>query len=63
MYICVCKGITDKQVREVAKYSHSAKEVAKKLGLGTDCGTCVQSAIELVMEESKTAPKAAQKPE
>lgn len=63
MYICLCKGITDKQVKEVAKYSHSAKDVAKKLGLGTDCGTCMQAAIELIMEESKAAPKAAKQSE
>lgn len=46
MYICICKAITDKQVQEAAKTCSTMAEVYKRLGLGSECGACVQEAIE-----------------
>ena len=48
MYICICKAISDKQLEEVAKTCHSTKEICKKLGLGSECGSCVQDALVLM---------------
>ena len=45
MYICVCKAITDKQVEEAAKSCSNYNEVFKRLGVGSDCGMCLQDAI------------------
>lgn len=48
MYICICKGITEQQIiDEISKApAHSSKDVLKRLGLGSDCGTCLIDAID-----------------
>ena len=45
MYICVCKAITEKQVEEATKNSASLNEACKKLGVGSECGICLQEVI------------------
>ena len=45
MYICICKGITEKQVEEASLTSDSITEVCKKLGVGSECGVCLSDAI------------------
>lgn len=44
MYICICKAITDKQLQETSKSCSSFDEVCKRLGIGSDCGSCLQDA-------------------
>lgn len=48
MYVCICKAITDKQLEEVQKTSKSLRDICKNLGLGTECGACVQDAIQFL---------------
>ena len=52
MYICVCKGITDQKIREEVSKSQNAsvKEIARRLGLASDCGTCVHESIKVIKE-------------
>lgn len=45
MYICICKGITEKQVEEATLTTSSITEVCKKLGVGSECGVCLSDAI------------------
>jgi bacterioferritin-associated ferredoxin len=54
MYICICKGITEKDIKEAIKSRRnaSAKEILKSLGVGSDCGTCVESAVEQLLNHS-----------
>jgi bacterioferritin-associated ferredoxin len=41
VYLCVCKAVTDGQVREaVASGCSSAAAVAAETGASTDCGSC-----------------------
>ncbi len=41
MYICLCKGITDSQIRTaVAEGMTNYREVRTALGLSTQCGKC-----------------------
>ncbi len=41
MIVCLCKGISDKHVREsIARGNSSVAEVAEDCGAGTGCGTC-----------------------
>jgi bacterioferritin-associated ferredoxin len=58
MYVCICKGITDKQIQEAvtSRSSNNPKEVLKSLGIGSDCGTCVEDAIKTLLEQSANAP-------
>jgi len=44
MYICICKAITDKQLQEASKSCTNFDEVCKRLGIGSDCGACLQDA-------------------
>ena len=46
MYICVCKGITEKQLEEASLAVSSVTEVCKMLGIGSECGTCLSEAID-----------------
>lgn len=54
MYVCICKGITQKQLEDAvsARKGQSSKDVMKALGVGSDCGTCVEDAIEQVFQAS-----------
>ena len=53
MYICVCKAITEKQLEEAKKKSKNLREIYKNLGLGSECGTCIDDALE-VLNKSKS---------
>jgi len=59
MYICLCKGITDQDIRDAMKTSGNRKEVFKKLGLADDCGSCFDEALNIVNESSKNLPQVA----
>lgn len=58
MYICICKGITDKQIQEAVttRNSNNPKDILKALGIGTDCGTCVEEAIKALLENGARSP-------
>lgn len=58
MYICICKGITDKQIQDAvtSRNSNNPKEILKALGVGSDCGTCVEDAVNTLLEQSARAP-------
>jgi bacterioferritin-associated ferredoxin len=54
MYVCICKGISDKDI-EKAMISHSStRDVLKSLGVGSDCGQCVIDAIDLIKQNHNT---------
>ncbi len=44
MYICVCKAITDKDFEEALTQGGSYKDICTRLGVGSDCGICLQEA-------------------
>lgn len=50
MYICVCQGITDKQIQEavMTKAVCSTNELCQKLGVASCCGQCRPYAHEIV---------------
>ena len=48
MYVCLCKGITDKQIREaVDGGAESFREVRRQLDLASQCGKCGALAREV----------------
>lgn len=52
MYICLCHGVTDRQIRgAVAQGAASLTEVQMLLPVGGCCGRCEQSARELIDEQ------------
>ncbi len=53
MYVCVCKAVTDRQIREaVASGAKSLADLNRRLGVGSGCGTCAHTA-ESVLDESR----------
>jgi bacterioferritin-associated ferredoxin len=49
MYICICHGVTDREIRAaVARGSHSLEDVTMALGVGTCCGQCRAAAAEII---------------
>ena len=41
MYVCLCKGVSDRKIREtVADGARSWREVQQETGCGTQCGKC-----------------------
>ncbi len=54
MYVCLCKAVTDGQIREaVAGGCASMKQLAKELGVATQCGKCGLDAKALIEAASK----------
>ncbi|MCP4211951.1 MAG: bacterioferritin-associated ferredoxin [Halieaceae bacterium] len=51
MYVCLCKGITDTQIREaVQQGAHSLKDVRNTLGVASQCGKCGVLTREILRE-------------
>ncbi|MBP6115814.1 MAG: (2Fe-2S)-binding protein [Neisseriaceae bacterium] len=45
MYICICNGITDKQIKaEVSAGATSLADLQASLGVATCCGCCADAA-------------------
>ena len=51
MYVCLCKGITDTQIRAaIEDGANSFKEVRNTLGIASQCGKCGILSREIVRE-------------
>jgi len=49
MYVCLCKGITDRDIeRAVEEGASSFREVRDQLGVSTQCGKCARLARVIV---------------
>ena len=55
MYICVCKAVSDSQIRQaVDSGARSVRELRDRLGLGSCCGKCVPSARGVIREHEQS---------
>ena len=51
MYVCLCKGITDTQIRTaIQEGANSFKDVRNTLGIGSQCGKCDILTREILRE-------------
>ena len=51
MYVCICNGVTEQQVRDAAEAGcSSVSELTMRTGAGANCGSCVGLAGELLQE-------------
>ncbi|NQX87031.1 MAG: bacterioferritin-associated ferredoxin [Halioglobus sp.] len=51
MYVCLCNGITDTQIRAaIQKGASSLKDVRKTLGVANQCGKCGIQTREILRE-------------
>jgi bacterioferritin-associated ferredoxin len=63
VYICLCHGITDAQIRScVAEGARTLCDLSGELGVATQCGKCANSACAVLHEVLEEAPLCAQPP-
>ena len=50
MYVCLCKGITDKDIKEAVRENGvgSLRELKQLMPLGSQCGTCTKVAQMII---------------
>ena len=60
MYVCLCKGITDGQIRAaVADGAANLKQVSHRLGVARQCGKCAclaKSVIDTARDNPSSLP-------
>ena len=53
MYVCICKAVTDKQIRRAAARGvDNLYELREELGVAAGCGTCASMAEDILNEAS-----------
>lgn len=51
MYICLCNGITDKDIRKAAQQGcQSIQELRQHMNIADECGKCRRQACEIIRE-------------
>jgi len=51
MYVCLCQGVTDGQIKDaIYEGCCSYRDVRETLGVGTQCGKCACFAKQVVRE-------------
>ena len=49
MYICICNGVTDHDIRQAADAGcKSLSELTMRTGAGGNCGSCLDMAAEVL---------------
>jgi bacterioferritin-associated ferredoxin len=55
MYVCICNGVTDRDIRQAAEAGcRSLAELTMRTGCGATCGTCLDTAAS-ILEASQRA--------
>jgi bacterioferritin-associated ferredoxin len=55
MYICVCNGITDRDIRScVQQGACCMADLKRELGIATQCGRCEAHARELLRDAERS---------
>ena len=53
MYVCICKGVNDKKIRqEVREGRGRLCDLKENLGVGSQCGQCIDHATAVIFEET-----------
>ncbi len=50
MFVCLCHGITDKQIKNLVREEGvgNMRDLKKALSVGSQCGSCVQMAQSII---------------
>ncbi|WP_333607186.1 bacterioferritin-associated ferredoxin [Arsukibacterium sp.] len=52
MYVCLCKAVTDKTIKQaIAQGQQSMRCLKNHLGVGSQCGKCVCQASQILHNE------------
>ena len=53
MFVCICNGVTDKQIRQaVATGANDLETLQSRLSVANNCGECACMAQQLIDEEA-----------
>ena len=56
MYVCICNGVTDADIRRVADEGcRDLHELTMRTGCGGNCGSCRELAAEILRESRSQA--------
>jgi bacterioferritin-associated ferredoxin len=58
--VCVCKGVSDRRIREETAAGHPLDEVLRRTGTGSSCGQCRFAIARIVASERAAAHAAEQ---
>ncbi|WP_170167636.1 (2Fe-2S)-binding protein [Vulcaniibacterium tengchongense] len=51
MYVCICNGVTDHDIRQAAEAGcGSVAELTMRTGAGANCGSCLDMAAALLAQ-------------
>ena len=57
MYVCICKAVTDRQIRQAVELgARSLGDLKESLGVATGCGKCASYARAILREELQSGP-------
>lgn len=57
MYVCLCKRVTDKDIRKAAtEGATSISDLRDMLGVSSQCGSCEQAAQDVLFEAYRANP-------
>ena len=57
MYVCICNGVTDHEIREVAAAGCTTLSgLTMRTGCGATCGSCLEQAQQLLDEVHAARP-------
>ena len=63
MYVCVCNGVTDHEIRQAAASGcGSMAELTMRTGCGASCGSCVGTATALLDSEAASRQRVVELP-
>jgi bacterioferritin-associated ferredoxin len=56
MYVCICHGVTEKDIQKAAKRgANNIHDLKSMTGCGTGCGSCVELAAEVLQAHHSQA--------
>lgn len=56
MYVCICRGITDRQIRRaVEQGAASLAQLQRQLPVAACCGRCAPMARQIIREQAQGA--------
>ena len=50
MYVCICQGVTQRDIQNAVEDGLTFSDIHKKMGVGSDCGSCNKYAKQLVKQ-------------
>lgn len=56
MYLCLCMSIKEDSLVKLAQKGLSREQALKKLGFGSDCGSCVLRSSKKCSQKRKFTP-------